>query len=457
KNLRMLTDDTGMVTDEYDFDAFGSELSTSGSTLNAHRWKGESLAYYREPDAAPSLQYALHFRNYDPLTGTFPSRDPAEDDSNLYRYVKNNPLNASDPSGLAELNEIFQQLISIYGSDAEKLLRAHQASGAEISVQPEGSWSTWWGNGSSLYGTYDKPRLWAPSISIDGRLSPSEAAEQLMSRLVESTGSSGVRTSLGFGNSSERDLELYQDSLLQGYNRAVPIVKQLSEAYYKGITVVSTGADVVISVNDFYEDPSMISALGMVPLIPSTILDKAGQVVIKGPGGKWIKMDRALADKVRNMSADQLEAIKKNPTNENPATLVKSLENTPVKGWESSNLWDTSKNSALLRKNMGDTVKSGEDAHHIVQSTHPRAAASRKLFDKYQIDINDAVNGVGLKPYGTKPAHHGHGLHSHAGIDEVNRRLEDAVRGSPDWATGRQRVLDELAKLKGEIAGGTFP
>jgi RHS repeat-associated protein len=94
-----------MVTDEYDFDAFGTELSTSGSTLNAHRWKGESLAYYREPDAAPSLQYALHFRNYDPLTGTFPSRDPAEDDSNLYRYVKNNPLNASDPSGLTETDD----------------------------------------------------------------------------------------------------------------------------------------------------------------------------------------------------------------------------------------------------------------------------------------------------------------------------------------------------------------
>ncbi|XZE21304.1 AHH domain-containing protein [Pirellulaceae bacterium SH449] len=129
----------------------------------------------------------------------------------------------------------------------------------------------------------------------------------------------------------------------------------------------------------------------------------------------------------------------------------------PAKGWQSSIAWDTARNSTLLRKNMGDAVKAGEGAHHIVQSTHARAAASRKLLDKYQIDINDAVNGVGLKPSGPKPAHHGHGLHSHSGIDQVNRRLEDAVRGAPDWATGRQRILDELSKLKAEIAGGTFP
>ncbi|MFN7844308.1 MAG: RHS repeat domain-containing protein, partial [Pirellula sp.] len=134
KNLRMLTDDTGMVTDEYDFDAFGSELSTSGSTLNAHRWKGESLAYYREPDAAPSLQYALHFRNYDPLTGTFPSRDPAEDDSNLYRYVKNNPLNASDPSGL---QEPFKGKITTtgVGFERETPLGAHRAGAMESKVR----------------------------------------------------------------------------------------------------------------------------------------------------------------------------------------------------------------------------------------------------------------------------------------------------------------------------------
>jgi hypothetical protein len=32
--------------------------------------------------------------------------DPAKDDANLYRYVRNNPVNAVDPSGLAEIDEL---------------------------------------------------------------------------------------------------------------------------------------------------------------------------------------------------------------------------------------------------------------------------------------------------------------------------------------------------------------
>jgi hypothetical protein len=106
---------------------------------------------------------------------------------------------------------------------------------------------------------------------------------------------------------------------------------------------------------------------------------------------------------------------------------------------------------------MGDELKPGQDAHHIVQSTHRRSDAARKLFDKYQIDINDAVNGVGLKPTDKKPAHHGHGLNSYDAIRRVTERLETAVAGIDDWATARAALLDELKAIKKEIANGKFP
>jgi len=92
-----------------------------------------------------------------------------------------------------------------------------------------------------------------------------------------------------------------------------------------------------------------------------------------------------------------------------------------------------------------------------VQSTHARAAAARKILDKYQIDINDAVNGVGLKKSGSRPAHHGQGLHSYDGIDKVTRRLEDSVKGVKDWAKARERVLNTLADIREEILKGRFP
>jgi len=44
-----------------------------------------------------------HSRNYDPMTAKFLSPDPigfSGGDSNLYRYVRNNPTKFTDPSGL---------------------------------------------------------------------------------------------------------------------------------------------------------------------------------------------------------------------------------------------------------------------------------------------------------------------------------------------------------------------
>jgi Pretoxin HINT domain/A nuclease family of the HNH/ENDO VII superfamily with conserved AHH len=122
--------------------------------------------------------------------------------------------------------------------------------------------------------------------------------------------------------------------------------------------------------------------------------------------------------------------------------------------WRSSQTWDTSKNSSILRGNLGNKVNAGQDAHHVVASTHPRAQRARDLLDRYNIDINGADNGVGLLP----GKHHGNGLHSYDGIDEVTRRLERAERltGGGDWASSRIAIMEELRTIGLEIRSGGF-
>ena len=94
-----MTDDAGTVLDHVMFDSFGNMQSQS-SAADASRFGYTG----QQQDAETGLEYD-HARYYDPSTGRFLSTDPkgyAAGDDNLYRYVGNNPLTRTDPTGMEE-------------------------------------------------------------------------------------------------------------------------------------------------------------------------------------------------------------------------------------------------------------------------------------------------------------------------------------------------------------------
>jgi RHS repeat-associated protein len=97
-SVRQLTNSAGVVTDEYEYDAFGNSFTRQGTTPNNYLYRGEQY------DSDLGLYY-LRARYYNPSTGRFLSRDP-ESGVNFvpktlhkYLYVGGDPVNMVDPSG----------------------------------------------------------------------------------------------------------------------------------------------------------------------------------------------------------------------------------------------------------------------------------------------------------------------------------------------------------------------
>jgi RHS repeat-associated protein len=102
-SIRLVTDASGTVQNTYDYDAFGNftehvEAVASPYGFTAREFDPESGFYF------------YRARYYSPRLGRFISEDPvgfAGRDVNLYRYVWNDPLNHSDPSGLIPLDTLW--------------------------------------------------------------------------------------------------------------------------------------------------------------------------------------------------------------------------------------------------------------------------------------------------------------------------------------------------------------
>jgi RHS repeat-associated protein len=93
----LITNNTGVVTDAYNYDGYGNLLQSVGDA-NEERYRGETS------DSSTGLQY-LRARYYDPSTGRFLSTDAFEGvlespvSRHRYLYGNDNPITYADPSG----------------------------------------------------------------------------------------------------------------------------------------------------------------------------------------------------------------------------------------------------------------------------------------------------------------------------------------------------------------------
>ncbi len=103
-SVRQLTNESGVVTDTFTYDAFGNVIERTGTTPNAILYNQQ----YFDPDVA---LYYLRARHYDPNKGRFTSLDPfpgyLDEPSSLHKYLYANadPVNFIDPLGFTATSE----------------------------------------------------------------------------------------------------------------------------------------------------------------------------------------------------------------------------------------------------------------------------------------------------------------------------------------------------------------
>jgi RHS repeat-associated protein len=106
-STKQITGSNQAVTDTRQYDAFGLQTGTTGSTPTPFGFAG-GWGYQQD---STGLQLLGH-RYYDPSTGRFLTRDPIKDGRNWYGYCDNRASVAIDPEGLND------QLAKVHGNTA---------------------------------------------------------------------------------------------------------------------------------------------------------------------------------------------------------------------------------------------------------------------------------------------------------------------------------------------------
>lgn len=237
---RLLVDGaTGNVENTFDYVPFGGLIRANANPEVPRMFTGQEL------DQETGL-YDFHARLYDPALGRFYGTDPAGEGDSPYAYVGNNPINATDPTGMWRRWAVAGAVvvaggaigIGLQGEGYDKIIRSlifkSRRNLAELNAIPRDDLSTWeW--------IYNAPAwFYLPFLPI----SPTE-----LFVIVRSQGSRTIEAITAIRMLNQRTRDFRRDLL------GIDFVKKnaLRHAYWTSLLANSFGEDLALALSDAHE------------------------------------------------------------------------------------------------------------------------------------------------------------------------------------------------------------
>jgi RHS repeat-associated protein len=256
--VRDVVDSSGTLITHRKYDAFGNLVS--GSTD-----PGWYLGYTgRFFDLATGLQWNWQ-RWYDPKTGRWLSPDPINflaGDTNLYRYVGNGPMNATDPLGLFDEQQMLN-ILKFLDPDVYNWWRRHGRTDQIPAKGWIGGWFT-----LDVHPSYDTSDN-AAVIRLAEEFTPVEAALALSD--------TARNQMLGAWAQAFPSHKWQQDHCEPGkfhawqreqFRQGTEYARAFAELYVNGVLSFNAGGDAIVSINDVLENGlSWNSILTAMPIL----------------------------------------------------------------------------------------------------------------------------------------------------------------------------------------------